>query len=280
MRRNMKRNSVLPITAAFFLALCAVVPPEAQGFKPPAHAVLPDYDRRAAAAAQPLAVARAAAVTELRNRVPRLQIDFDEIRGTPSRIAAPDGFLSGTGGEGRAISPAAARALRADDPHRAIKAFLNEHSALFGHGAEILAGSKLKREFVTAHNGLRTFVWEQQLDQIPLFEGLLMGHITKRGELVNLSSQFLPNLQQAADAGTPNRAGLEAAPTISAAEAVLRAARNIGEELLTTAVTPLKAEPDGAERRQKFTAAPLPGEAQVKLVWLPMNRLSLRLCWQ
>jgi hypothetical protein len=122
---------------------------------------------------QPLPANRAAAVAELRARVPGLLLDFDEIRGTPKRIAATDGFLSGPAGEGRAISSKAARALPVNDPYRPSKAFLNDHSALFGHGAEVLIGSTVKREFVTAHNGLRTLVWEQQLDQIAVY-GLQM----------------------------------------------------------------------------------------------------------
>jgi hypothetical protein len=35
-------------------------------------------------------------------------------------------------------------------------------------------------------------VWEQQVDGIPVFEGVFMAHTTKRGELVSLASQFVP----------------------------------------------------------------------------------------
>src|SRR6185503_2515620 len=41
-----------------------------------------------------------------------------------------------------------------------------------------------------------------------------------------------------------------------------------------------EANPNGAEKRQRFRADRLPGEAEAKLVWLPMDAAALRLCWQ
>src|ERR1043166_4462693 len=276
----MKSTFLLPLWIAVFVAAGAAFLPEASGFKEPSHQALLDYDARKARPEQPLAADRAAAVAQLRARIAGLQLDFDEVRGSPKRISAPDGFLSGPSGEGRGISPDVGRALPADDRYPSSKALLNEHAVLFGHGAEVLVPATLKREFVTAHNGLRTVVWEQQLDEIPVYEGLLMGHITKRGELVNLSSQFLPRLVEAANAGTPNRAAVIAAPIITATEALVRAGKSIGEEFLEAAVRSNDLRPEGPQKRQKFKAGQLPGEAQVKLIWLPMDRATLRLCWQ
>ena len=44
---------------------------------------------------------------------------------------------------------------------------------------------------------MRTVVWEQRLDGTPVFEGLAKGHITRRGELVNIASRFLPDAEAA-----------------------------------------------------------------------------------
>ena len=49
-------------------------------------------------------IKKAAKAAELRDRVPGLQIDFDEIRATPKRIASASAFLSGPGGQGGSIS--------------------------------------------------------------------------------------------------------------------------------------------------------------------------------
>src|SRR5207244_10197645 len=114
-----------------------------------------------------------------------------------------------------ARSPLAVQGTSTNDPYQPVKAFLNEHSALFGHDATLLSSAKISRDGVAAHNGLRTTVWQQMLDGIPVFESVLIGNTTKRGELVSLSSQFLPNPAAAADAGTPNRAAIRMAPAIS-----------------------------------------------------------------
>src|SRR6185295_11588023 len=70
------------------------------------------------------------------------------------------------------------------------------------------------------------------------------------------------------------------APAIAAEQAVLLAAESIEEELQPAGITPLTARPEGNEKRQSSKAGPLPGEARVRLVWLPMNESSLLLCWE
>src|SRR5262249_31893733 len=158
-------------------------------------------------------------------------------------ITSAEGFLTGPNGEGNAVTPTTARAFPATDPHRAIKAFLREHAGLFGHGDEALDVAPVLRDYTTAHNGLRTVVWEQRLDDIAVVDGLLTGHITRKGELVSLSSQFLPKLDQAANAGAARRAAQRATPLISATDAVLSAAKEVGEEAAANGVTALDPQP-------------------------------------
>jgi hypothetical protein len=208
-----------------------------------------------------------------------LNVERDALLQTPRQIASTSGFLSGPNGEGKAISPVRARALRAEDRHRPIKAFLNEHAAVFGHGAELIEAAKPRRESVSRHNGLRTVVWEQRVDDIPVYEAVLIGHITAQGELISLSSQFIPDAGRAADAGTPNRAAVIGAPVLPAARAVWLAAEGVEEQLLPGDVLPIGLAA-GPEKSQRFKAGALPGEAQVQLVWLPMDGSTLRLCWE
>jgi hypothetical protein len=144
----------------------------------------------------------------------------------------------------------------------------------------VLNGARTLRDDVTAHSGLRTVIWEQQLDDIAVFEGKLIGHITKRGELVSLSSRFIPGPAEAANKGWPIAQPLVARPRISALEAIVLAAENIGATVIATDIVPLAQNAEGAEKRQSFRADPLKGETRVRLIWLPMNRSSLRLCWQ
>lgn len=262
------------------------------GFVPPGHDKdLPNFDKRrqaaegeadagAGAKRKALPPTRAAAAEKLANRVPGLRIERDPLLQSPKHVFAAAGYLTGPNGEGRATSAQGARTFAPTDRHRGVKVFLHEHAPLFGHGAEALNQARLRRESVGRHNGLRTVVWEQRLDDVAVYEGVLVGNLTRQGELVSLSSQFLPDPAAAADAGTPNRRALQANPAISAAQAVMLAAEIVGEAVEFGSIVSRTDRPEGAELRQFFKAGVLPGEAQARLVWLPWSESSLRLCWE
>src|ERR1043165_4442938 len=268
------RPSAIALT---YLTLTAL---SAHAFWAPAGIELPNFDKRAVGADHVAASDREAAVSTLKAQVPGLQIYFDERLGAPKWIVGKRGFLSGPGANGLAISPQTTAVVGTNDSYRATKAFLTEHQSLFGFGPEILSTARVTQDSVTAHNGLRTVVWEQDLDGIPVFQALLISHTTKQEELVNLSSQFIPNPAQAAEVGTPNRAAILQNPQISAASAVNAALIDLGETVEPSSIAAVEAQSLGAEQRQHFTAPPMNGEADVKLVWLPMNATSLRLCWK
>lgn len=109
---------------------------------------------------------QAAAVTHLKERVPGASVEFHRVAGSPRWISAREGFLSGP--TELEILRQGDLGLAKDDPHRAIKAFLIDNAGLYGHGADVLAKAVVKRDYVRAHNGLRTVVLEQQLDDIPV----------------------------------------------------------------------------------------------------------------
>ena len=180
---------------------------------------------------------------------------------------------------GKAIS-ATSLAPFASEPYGPAKAFLNQHRLLFGYGPEILDQARVKREFTGAHNGLKSVVWEEQVDGVSVFEAVLIAHTTKNGELVTLSSQFVPDPAGAADRGVTNRAALLAAPDVPARSAVAIAAQNIGEtvpeESIQSQTGVSVADP---EKRQTFKAPGLNG-AETKLVWLPASKERLRLGWE
>jgi hypothetical protein len=255
------------------------------GFGPSANPSLPNYDKRAAApAARQAAPASTNALPDptaalLNSRVPGVRIRRDDILGMPRQITAARGFLTGPEGRGLAVSDAHLDALPADDPHLVIKAFLNEHSALVGHDASLLTSAQVQRDYVTGHNGLHTTVWVQTLEDIPVFDGLLIGNVTHNGELATLSSQFVPDVTSAANAGNPGWKSLVTAPTISAAQALVRAASNIGAVVAEDSIAVVAAE-QGGEKRQTLNAPNLSLPAGVQLVWLPMNRDLVRLCWR
>ena len=265
--------------AAIFILL---TPWHLHAFDKPGHEhALPDFDKRREAQlqARPLPPAKAAAAGKLKTQLRGLRVEHDSLLQSPKHISSTAGFLTGPRGEGPVVRAAGAGAA-ANDPYQPVRNFLNEQAPLFGHGAEVLERARLRREVVARNNGLRTVVWEQRVNDVAVYEGVLVGHITARGELASLSSQFLAEPERAADLGTPNRAALLAAPQITAAEAVRLATDSVDDPVELSTITPLTAQPQGVERRQNFKAAPLPDEAQARLVWLPMNEASLRLCWE
>ena len=274
----MKRSPVSLLVTIVCLGGWLVGQGTAFAFQQPSRERLPDLDKRQgdAVATKAAPAAKTTAVARLGVAQPGVTVDFDPVTGAPKWIVVQGGFLTGPDGSG--ISSAARAAVGNQDPNRVTKAFIQENQDLFGHGPAVLDAARVKREFVGAHNGLRTVVWEQQVDEIPVFESALISHTTKQGELVSLSSTFLPDLTTAADAGTPGRTALQAAPAISARQAVALAAGNLAESVKEDAVKEITTA-TGAEQRQQFRAPGLNGDVNVNLTWLPMNAGSLRLCW-
>jgi Fungalysin metallopeptidase (M36)/Calx-beta domain/Fungalysin/Thermolysin Propeptide Motif len=221
-----------------------------------------------------------AAIAQLTSRVPDARVDFDELLGTPGWVRAANGFLTGRGGEGRGVSARTLAGIPSSDPDRVTKAFITDQHDLFGHGVQALESAQVKRQFLTAHNGLRTVVWQQQVDGISVFEALLVSHTTSKGELVSISSRFVPDPITATGLDNTSRAVLLANPPISARRAVALAAGSVGETISPEDLSVGDGSIGPIDREQRFGAAAFEGEADAHLVWLPMDRTNLRLCWE
>src|SRR5438034_289384 len=175
------------------LALSLVLP--ALAFEKPAHPSVPEIDRRASGRKNEPRNPKQAATTQLlRSRIPNTKIDFHSLHGSPQWVRPVSGFL------GPPIAPAAGII----NPTAPISSFVSAYPDLFGHDASALTAAGLKRQYTNSHNGVRTFAWEQRLDDIPVYASVLLGHVTAQGELISVSSTFMPDSDQAADAATPN----------------------------------------------------------------------------
>ncbi|HEY6168093.1 MAG TPA: M36 family metallopeptidase, partial [Verrucomicrobiae bacterium] len=130
----------------------------------------------------------------------------------------------------------------------------------------------------TPGSELRTVVWQQELDGVPVFNAKFVGHLTKHGELVNVASGFVADLDGAAARSFANRAAVLGKPAVSAARAVAIAGRNVGEAA-DHATLVSKGAAQGAERREKFSGGGLIGESEAHLTYFPLSRDSLRLGW-
>ncbi len=271
--------AAIAITAAVSVSLAA----------PAAQPQRDNFDKRLAAQASTQATgaaiatvasrAAAQAKSQLEARVKHVRVDADPILHTPKFVASHDGFLTGPKGEGAAVSTSAASAVPANDRHRGVKAFLTEYRGLFGFGPETLDRETIFREEVTPHSGLRTVVWRQHLDGLPVFESQVKASLTAKGELVNIGSTFVPDPAAAANHGMQNRATQQASPRISAVAAVRAAAANVAVELAADDIKSRGAA-KGLEKRERFDVPEKLNGAEVSLVWLPMDAATMRLCWR
>lgn len=247
----------------------------------PAQLPLPNLDSRKSFTNTTAAVrsqTALASVALLGAQVNGVRFQPDVRTGGARYLAAQRGFLTGVGGNGKGLSAAGLNALPISDPYRVIKAFVNEHAAVFGHDGAPLNAAQVKVDAITSHNGMRTVIWQQRLDEIPVYGALFVSHLTKNDELVSVSSRLVSDLSRAATL-VPGRASLVSNPPLSAAAATRLAAFDLGETNLLIQLASVAA-PAGAEKKQSFQSPRLNGETYAQLVWLPLQDDSLQLCWQ
>src|SRR5580700_6970617 len=190
---KIQRVTALALLCVAFVIVGPVTAFAQRGSSLPA---LTNFDVRLA-----LSNTNAPAVTRLKSTVPNARVRFDGITGSPAWITSPTGFL--TGPQDAGISTAALSRSSAAGSNFVVRAFLEDHSDLFGHGPEVLDNALVKRNYTNSRSHLQSTVWQQQLDGITIFDALLIAHVTARGELVSLSSHFVPSPASAADSGTP-----------------------------------------------------------------------------
>jgi hypothetical protein len=227
--------------------------------------------------AQSLRESKLRAMQRLAGLVKGVQVDFDNRTGSPSYVASNRAFLTGANGEGGAVSAERARQFN-DSPHGAAKAFVEEFSELFGHGAAVLESAPVVRDYTTTHNGLRTTVWQQEHGGIRVFEANFLAHVTSSGALVNVASRMIANAAAAAATGYDGKAPQPDALPVSVRRAVQVAGQTLGETVPIDRIA--EAGPaEGASKRQRFRAPSLL-DVRAEYVWLPMDEVTMRLCWE
>ena len=204
--------------------VCCVAPMDSRAAVD--RASLTNFDVRASAPRKSAQASQKAAHEKLKQAVPSAAVDFDPLLNTPKWVHSSGGFLTGENGEGKSVSAETAKKFDRD-PDKALKGFLHEQRDLFRHGPEVLSDAKKTREHETTV--LRTVAWEQQVDGIPVMDSILVAHTTARGELISISSLFVPEPAAAAEKGTPNHTAKVRKPGVSAEQALRIAVENLGE---------------------------------------------------
>jgi hypothetical protein len=160
-----------------------------------------------------------------------------------------------------------------------LRRFLDENRELFGYGSEVLEkGVLLAREDVTAGSGLRTLVWQQELDGVPLYDTVFRANLTSRGELLGVGSHFLKDPASATGMNAGQREALKRKPPVSVARALELASAGVGEGVSASEVR-VKSEAVGARRMQELEGEKV-SDARAELVWVPLGSKRLVLAWE
>ena len=265
-----QRNSIKAVVVAVLTATFGAVP-VARAVLPAAHpSTIPNVDVRKGFAQPPAATAsRDAGAAKLQNSVPGVEVSYDSLLGTPRFVRSRNGFLTGQNGVGGGVTALSRSSTYLGDADRPVKLFLDENAGLYGFGSEALAGAQKTRDAVGKSNGLRTVVWEQQLNGLPVFDAKLVANITQQGELVSVASRFVPAL-----AGTAARAADSTTADLTANQAIASALASMGE-----AGEPVVSASTGLDNPfQKFTVGSR--SAHARLVFLPMSGSTVRLAYE
>jgi len=161
---------------------------------------------------------RIAAAAALRSSLPELTIDDDALLATPRFVRSTRALLTPP----------------PDDQHPKREAqdlvarFIADHRALFEIDPLEIPAARPSRDFLTTHNGARHLTFQQQLSvrgrAVDLVGCEVRANITRANQLINISSTMIPR---------PAAGFIVPSPTLSAAEALAAAARDIGITLST-----------------------------------------------
>jgi len=181
---------------------------------------MPDYDLRVNDAATSARInllqksgvmtLRKSARAKLVRRSPGLAIDLNAALATPDFVRSTQSFLTQA-----VVGPIDARAI--------VKQYITDHADLFGVTPAQLDAARMARDATTAHNGVRTLWWQQQINGVDVLGSDLRVNILPDGRIVSIGSRMLPEtaLNTAA-----NKQSL-----ITRSQAVKLAATNIGVDL-------------------------------------------------
>jgi ELWxxDGT repeat protein len=229
---------------------------------------LSEIDVRQTQESAPKEVAvRETGAAALRLRIPGVQIDYDAVTGAPKNIVAVGQFLTA------ADEAAGGEALDT------VNQFVDANKALFGHSSAALSKEKARvtREDVTAHNKMKTLVWQQELDGIPLYKTIFKVNLTGKNEMITVGSHFMADPAAASGMSPQQREALVASPPIEAPAAISLAAASLNDNVPAESVK-ARGAAEGTERKQGFTAPGI-SDTTAQLTYLPMSADELKLAW-
>jgi len=141
---------------------------------------LPNFDARLDRKVDARRPAHSAAylkdLAKLQAKIDGLTVDDDQFFGTPRFVRSTRQLLT---------APAAAA------PRDVLFRFAREYRGLLGISESEILSNRFDRDFVTDHNGVRHLTIIQQYAGVDILNAELKANITRKGELINISSTLL-----------------------------------------------------------------------------------------
>ncbi|MET0164320.1 MAG: M36 family metallopeptidase, partial [Vicinamibacterales bacterium] len=147
-----------------------------------------------------------------------------------------------------------------------MRAFLAGYAGAYGLSTQQLAELELVADYVNPAGNMAWVEFEQRLNGLPVFQGSIRGGFTAKGELARTAGHLAPAL----DAG-----GVATSPSLSAAQAISRAAVDVGWDVPEAALVQ-KAEVGG---KLTFDRGPMASDARAWLAYFPLYAGVARLAW-
>lgn len=192
--------------------------------------------------------------SRLANRVPSLSLDYSNAFSTPEIV----------GTKGAKFLTAASKASR----EGIARGFVSANKSLYGLTDAQVAQLKTFADYTNPAGNMSFVGLKQEINGIPVFQGELMAAFTRRNELVRTINNLAPGL---------NHDALARTPTISASEAVVSAARNIGMEVKASDIAAESTAADG--RSAMLARGPFDEATKVELMYFPLGPGAAALAW-
>jgi len=154
-----------------------------------------------------------------------------------------------------------------DDRVATLRAFLTQHARAFGLSPAQVADLTVVSDSVNPAGNMAWTELEQSFNGIPVFQGLVRGGFTAKGELARTTGVLAAGIDASSLATTP---------PVSGAQAVVLAARSVD---WAVGEADLEPRPSDSANHVSFSPGPMARDPDARLVYFPLADGVARLAW-
>jgi hypothetical protein len=188
-----------------------------------------------------------AAQEQLASRVPNLQVEYNEALSVPEIVG-----LKGAG----ALTATATSVVGSKES--VLRSFVSQNAALFGLTRTQAAQLKKVSDYTNPSGNLAFVELEQEINNIPVFQGYIRGAVTPDGRLMRTTGLLAAGL---------NAERLDSTPGLGAAEAVAAGIKSINREVDASSLSVVGTDDHG---KQIVSSGPMDEDTRTSLVYFPV----------